>query len=70
VVDPELLELVHQRLSQGVATVEDIGQWLLTETSRWLPKHALAAVQELRNDGVVTVLSSGKLTRKSRVSLN
>ena|GEM_PF-6238997 len=67
--DTELLELVAQRLSMGPATVETVGEWLLTETSRWMPKHALQAIREMRQNGQVTLLSSGKLTTKSQVSL-
>ncbi|MFE2218072.1 three-Cys-motif partner protein TcmP [Streptomyces canus] len=67
--DPELLELVAQRLASGPATVEAVGQWLLTETSRWMPTHALKAVRQMRQDGSIVVLSSGKLTTKSQVSL-
>ncbi|HET6354878.1 three-Cys-motif partner protein TcmP [Streptomyces sp.] len=68
--DPELVELVQQRLSLGTATVDEVGQWLLTETSRWKASHALTAVREMREDGALTVLSSGKLTRKSLISVS
>ncbi|GAA3381215.1 hypothetical protein GCM10020367_71620 [Streptomyces sannanensis] len=67
--DPELLELVTQRLALGNATVETIGQWLLTETSRWMPTHALKAVRQMRQDGSAVVQSTGRLTSKSLVSL-
>ncbi|MEU1516236.1 three-Cys-motif partner protein TcmP [Streptomyces sp. NPDC005811] len=67
--DPELLELVTQRLALGNATVETIGQWLLTETSRWMASHALKAAKEMRQDGSLVVQSAGKLTNKSLVSL-
>ncbi len=33
-LDPELMELVTQRLTRGDATVETVGRWLLTDTSR------------------------------------
>ncbi|MGW7620755.1 three-Cys-motif partner protein TcmP [Streptomyces antimycoticus] len=68
-VESELLELVVQRLTIGSVTVEEVGDWLLTETARWLPKHALKAVRQMRQDGSVIVQSTGKLTTKSRVSL-
>ncbi|WP_405976458.1 three-Cys-motif partner protein TcmP [Streptomyces sp. NBC_00988] len=68
-VDDELVELVTQRLVAGAATVETIGEWLLTETSRWMPKHALKAARQMRQDGLMVVQSPGKLTTKSRVSL-
>ncbi|WP_030019358.1 three-Cys-motif partner protein TcmP [Streptomyces monomycini] len=67
--DDELLELVTQRLRTGPATVEEVGQWLLTETARWMPKHALQAVRQMRRDGLITVPGTGKLTTKSLVSL-
>jgi three-Cys-motif partner protein len=67
--DPELIELVAQRLALGRATVETVGQWLLTETARWMPTHALKAVRQMRQDGSVAVQSPGKLTSKSWVSL-
>ncbi|MGW0930952.1 three-Cys-motif partner protein TcmP [Streptomyces sp. NPDC002644] len=68
--DPELLELVMQRLAHGRATVEAIGKWLLTETARWMPTHALRAVREMRQDGSIVVHSAGKLTNKSWVGLH
>ncbi|WP_103514983.1 three-Cys-motif partner protein TcmP [Streptomyces sp. SM10] len=67
--DDELLELVAQRLSMGPATVETIGEWLLAETARWLPKHSLQAIREMRQNGRVAQLSSGRLTAKSQVGL-
>ncbi|MGX9923547.1 three-Cys-motif partner protein TcmP [Streptomyces sp. NPDC002248] len=69
VVDPELVELVVQRLEQGSVTVEEIGQWLLTETSRWQPRHALRAARSMFQDGSLLVQSPGKLMTKSVVSL-
>ena len=33
--DPELLELVSQRLQDGAATVDQLRDWLLRETARW-----------------------------------
>ncbi|EPH42681.1 three-Cys-motif partner protein TcmP [Streptomyces aurantiacus] len=67
--DPELVELVTQRLKTGPAVVETIGEWLLTETARWMPKHALKAARQMRQDGQITVTGAGKLTTKSRISL-
>ncbi|MGW8954674.1 three-Cys-motif partner protein TcmP [Streptomyces sp. NPDC055709] len=67
--DPELEELVSQRLTAGSATVEEVGDWLLTETARWMPKHALKVVRQMRGSGAVSVQSPGKLTSKSRISL-
>ncbi|MFC7795724.1 three-Cys-motif partner protein TcmP [Streptomyces cinereoruber] len=68
-IDPELLELVNQRLAQGSITVETLGHWLLTETARWTSSHALKAVRVMRQDGSVVLGSTGKLTTKSWVSL-
>lgn len=69
VIDPELVELVTQLLSQGSVSVEAVGRWLLTETSRWMPTHALKAARLMRQDGSLVVQSTGKLTTKSVVSL-
>ncbi|MGH3921545.1 MAG: DUF5131 family protein, partial [Pseudonocardiaceae bacterium] len=33
--EPELLELVTQRLHEGGASVDELGTWLLLETARW-----------------------------------
>ncbi|MBE1602980.1 three-Cys-motif partner protein TcmP [Streptomyces stelliscabiei] len=68
-IDDELAELVAQRLGAGATTVEAIGEWLLTETARWMPKHALQAARQMRQDGVIAVQSPGKLTTKSLISL-
>ncbi|MFB6674427.1 hypothetical protein ACFCWG_18870, partial [Streptomyces sp. NPDC056390] len=68
-IDDELAELVAQRLNAGATTVEAIGEWLLTETARWMPKHALKAARQMRQDGMIAVRSPGKLTTKSRISL-
>ncbi|MFJ9478852.1 hypothetical protein ACIRRI_28170 [Streptomyces mirabilis] len=67
--DSELLELVTQRLTIGAASVETVGEWLLTESARWLPKHAMQAARQMRQDGLIVVQSPGKLTTKSRVTL-
>ncbi|MFG2716201.1 three-Cys-motif partner protein TcmP [Streptomyces goshikiensis] len=67
--NPELLELVGQRLAIGTATVEEIGDWLLKETARWMPKHALKAAREMERSGSLRLISPGRLTSKSRVSL-
>lgn len=69
VIDPELIELVTQRLTSGSVSVEAIGRWLLTETSRWMPTHALKAARLMRQDGSLIVQSPGKLTSKSMLAL-
>jgi hypothetical protein len=66
--DPELLILVEQRLRQGAASVEQIGRWLLLETSQWRVRDAKKAVQALNRDGQV-VLPAGRLARTSVISL-
>ncbi|MFJ8982650.1 three-Cys-motif partner protein TcmP [Streptomyces sp. NPDC102282] len=68
-LDPELVELVTQRLARGDVTVEAVGRWLLTETSRWMSTHALKAARVMRQDGSLIVQSTGKLTTKSVVGL-
>lgn len=67
--DPELLELVNQRLGAGPASIEQLRDWLLCETARWRPKHAIDAVQHLRDEGIVTVEPAGRIVRKSLVRL-
>lgn len=66
--DPELLTLVEQRLRQGSATMEQLGQWLLLETSQWRARDAKKAVQALDRDGRLA-MPSGRLTKASVVSL-
>ena len=46
--DPELLELVKQRLETGPASLEELGRWLLVETARWRARDARAAAQSLQ----------------------
>ncbi|MBP2330606.1 three-Cys-motif partner protein [Kibdelosporangium banguiense] len=67
--DPELLELVMQRLAEGPATVDELRTWLLCETARWRPTHAQAAVTELRNRRQVVVEPPGRIAKSSRVRL-
>ncbi|GAA2355007.1 three-Cys-motif partner protein TcmP [Streptomyces violaceusniger] len=68
VVDPELLTLMQQRLRQGPATLEQLEQWLLLETSQWRPRDAKKAVQDLDRDGQL-VMPAGRLTKASVISL-
>lgn len=68
VIDPELLTLVQQRLSQGAVSLEQLGQWLLLETSQWRARDAKKAVQDLHGDGRV-IIPAGRLTKASVVSL-
>jgi three-Cys-motif partner protein len=49
----ELLAFVVEPLAGGPATVEDIRDYLLRETARWLPKHARTAISYLVNDGQI-----------------
>jgi three-Cys-motif partner protein len=68
VIDPELLALVQQRLGQGPVSLEELGQWLLLETSQWRARDAKKAVQDLDGDGRV-IIPAGRLTKASVVSL-
>jgi three-Cys-motif partner protein len=66
--DAELLTLVKQRLGQGPATVEQLGQWLLLETSQWRAQDATKAVKALADEGRL-LKPAGRLTKASTVSL-
>lgn len=68
--DPELLELVTQRLREGPATVESLRAWLLLETARWKRNHATGAVMRLCDAGRVTVEPAGRIRSSSLVKLN
>jgi three-Cys-motif partner protein len=67
--DPELHELVRQRLAAGPASLEELGQWLLLETARWRARDAKVAVKDLQNDGAVSVQPPGRLLRASVITL-
>jgi len=67
--DPELAELVKQRLESGPVTLEALGRWLLEETARWRVKDARHAVQLLQQDGLVSVNPPGKLTKAGVIRL-
>jgi three-Cys-motif partner protein len=67
--NPELLELIKQRLADGPASLADLRQWLLVETARWLPKHASQAVRTLRDEARVSVSPAGRVTTASVVTL-
>lgn len=66
--DPELLEMVQQRLEVGSTSLEELGHWLDIETARWRAQDASKAVTVLQQDGLVSV-SPGRLTKKSIVKL-
>jgi hypothetical protein len=67
---PELIELVTQRLREGAASLEELGKWLLLETSRWRAQDAKSAVTELRDTGTAIVTPADRrLTRTSVVRL-
>ncbi|GAB2606369.1 hypothetical protein GCM10027168_44050 [Streptomyces capparidis] len=68
IVDPELLTLVQQRLRQEPATLEQLEQWLLLETSQWRTRDAKKAVQALDRDGQL-IVPAGRLTKASVISL-
>jgi three-Cys-motif partner protein len=65
---PELVELARQCLESGPVSLDQMGQWLLTETSRWRARDARPAVQELLNAGEVSV-TPGRLTKASVITL-
>ena len=67
--NPELLELVRQRLEVGPVSLADLGHWLLVETARWRVKDAKPAVQDLLDMGAASVDSVGKLSRESVIRL-
>lgn len=67
--EPELVELVTQRLGQGGASVDELGRWLLVETARWRVRDARPAVRDLLEDGKVRVEPPGRLTKASVVTL-
>ncbi|MEU4560834.1 three-Cys-motif partner protein TcmP [Actinoplanes sp. NPDC023936] len=63
--EPELIELVLQRLDDGPVTLEGLGEWLLLETARWRRQDARRAVTELLKTGSATQESPGRLQRTS-----
>jgi hypothetical protein len=70
VLEEELVELVHQRLvEKPLTTIDELGKWLLLETSRWRSKDAKPAIQQLRDAGQVVVQPSGRITRMSTIRL-
>jgi hypothetical protein len=69
VEDPELMELARQRLQLGPVSVEDLGRWLLTETSRWRPQHAKRAAQMLLDEGLASADPPGRLTKATVITL-
>jgi three-Cys-motif partner protein len=64
-VEPELIELVCQRLDEGAATLEELGEWLLLETARWRRQDARKAVTELLKAGTATQEPPGRLLKSS-----
>jgi three-Cys-motif partner protein len=67
--NPELLELIRQRLEDGPVSLADLGHWLLVETARWRAKDAKPAVQDLLDMGAASVHTVGKLTKESVIKL-
>lgn len=65
--DPELTELVIQRLQDGPTSMADLGQWLLRETSRWRAQDARTAVNDLQNTRAVAVDSNGRRLNKNSI---
>ncbi|WP_119727092.1 three-Cys-motif partner protein TcmP [Thermomonospora amylolytica] len=66
---PELHELVTQRLDEGPLTLEALQRWLLLETARWRKKDAKVAVQQMRDEGLVIVEPTGRITSNSTIRL-
>lgn len=58
----ELDELVRQKLSNAQLTVAELGEWLLTETSRWSRKHARVAARRLCEQDAVRLSPPGRIT--------
>jgi three-Cys-motif partner protein len=67
--DPELLELVQQRLQAGPVSLQQLGRWLDLETARWRAQHARKAVLALQRDDLIAVSPPGRLTRTSMITL-
>lgn len=67
---PELLELAVQRLREGATSLDQLGRWLLRETSRWRAKDARKAVRELHADGKLRIQPPGRLTQDSVIMLH
>jgi hypothetical protein len=65
---PELVGLARQCLESGPVSLEQLGQWLLTETARWRARDARAAVQGLVDAGEASV-TPGRLTKASVITL-
>jgi three-Cys-motif partner protein len=63
--DAELLSFVMDSLEGGPRSVEQVRDFLLRDTARWLPKHAKDAVQHLLTEGrIVREPASGRLSRE------
>jgi hypothetical protein len=67
--DPELVELVVQRLQDGAVSVADLREWLLRETARWREEHAVIAVKELLATRRVVVEPEGRITKATTIKL-
>jgi three-Cys-motif partner protein len=68
--DAELLGFVVDSLEAGPKTMEQIRDYLLRETARWLPKHAREAIQYLLSEGrLAREPASGRLTKESLLRL-
>jgi three-Cys-motif partner protein len=68
--DPELLGFVADSLEAGPLTLEQVRDFLLRETARWLPKHAKDAAQYLLDEGrLAREPASGRLTKATVLRL-
>lgn len=68
--DAELLGFVADSLEEGPKSLDQVRDYLLRETARWLPKHARVAVQYLIDQGKVAQEPvRGRLTKSSVLRL-
>lgn len=66
----ELLGFVTDSLVDGPKSLDNVRDFLLRETARWLPKHAKEPVQYLLDNGrIVRDPASGRLTKASMLRL-
>ena len=68
--DPELLAFIVDGLVAGPRSLDGIRDYLLRETARWLPRHALGAVKYLIEEGRLRQSpETGRLTKASLLEL-
>ena len=67
--NPELLELVRQRLKDGPVSLASWGTGSSWRPLRWRAKDARPAVRELLEMGAVSANPAGRLTKESVIRL-